>query len=188
MKKKMVEQTTGLTDEEIRKAQKKKSVQSASRLKQAIMKEAGYASGTRAELFSEQTALRGEYLANMANTSANSNQSEDVGTAKELVTGLNVQQRGGSYRGGEIAQRMGLKKTQEEILSGTNEIHELAERRRVERVQKEQQRQQKEQQKQQQRQQKEQARQAKQQQKEQERRQKELARQQRAAARSNPNP
>ncbi len=141
MKKKMVEQTTGLSDDVIRRFQNSGTTKrNFSRAKQALMQELGYESGKRSELFADQTELRSEYLANKANAAAAANNarapSVDASDAKAeaLVTGLGIRQKGGSYSKDEIAEQMGHRDSREKIRNGTRTIHRKAVLRRQNRA------------------------------------------------------
>lgn len=131
MVEKVVEQTTGLTDEKIREFQKLKGIKSFSRAKQALMKAKGYESGQRAELYADQTEKRGQYLANLVNAAPGSGNA-NTEKANELVSGLGVKKKtDGTYDAEEISKAMGHWKSRSEIASGHNTIKKMLRRRRI---------------------------------------------------------
>ncbi len=123
MKDKVVEQTTGLTDEKIREFQKLYKIEDFSRAKQALMKAKGYESGTRAELYADQTEKRGQYLAALANSGAEGDK------ANQLVAGLGVEKKSGAYDAGDISKSLGLGKSRTKIIEKYNTIKKLFGRR-----------------------------------------------------------
>ncbi len=129
----MTAKTTGLTEDKIREFQKMYHIKSFSRAKQALMKAMGYESGQRAELYADQTELRGEYLAQKANAASTANAnaagSAVAGDAKaeELVGGLGVKKKGvGGYRAEDVTERLGHWKSRADIASGFNAIRKKA--------------------------------------------------------------
>lgn len=63
---KVMAQTTGISDEDVEEFNAKYEIGNKHRAKQALMKALGYRSGTRAELFAEQTTKRSEELVKLA--------------------------------------------------------------------------------------------------------------------------
>jgi len=121
---KVVQQTTGLTDEKIKEFQKQAGIKSFSRAKQALMKSMGYESGARAELYADQTEKRGQYLAEMANSGMEGDK------ANQLVTGLGVKKGAAGYDAGEITKSLGHWKSRAAIAKGYNSIKKKAAQRR----------------------------------------------------------
>ncbi len=127
IKKKVTAQTTGITNEEIRKFQEESGIKSFSRAKQAMMKAKGYSTGQRAELVADQTQKRGELLAQMTGVSGAYGEK-----ARGLAEGLGVKQaKDGSYDSARIAKALGYDKSREEIASKSNRIAAYAQMRRA---------------------------------------------------------
>ena len=127
---KVVEQTSGLTEERIRAFQQQAKIKSYSRAKQALMKSMGYETGTRAELYADQTEKRGQYLAKNANSAT-----ADPKFAK-IVTGLGVKKKKSTgsameYSADDITKSLGHWKDRSAIAKGHNTIKKAAAKRKL---------------------------------------------------------
>lgn len=110
MKKKVVEQTTGITDEKIKEFMAATGITNFSRAKQALMKSLGYETGQRAELFADQTEKRSKNLARHAGR----NESKAV----RLAQGMGVEaNKNGVYDEGKLFEAMGGQKSRSQIAS-----------------------------------------------------------------------
>ena len=123
---KVVEQTSGLTEEKIRLFQDVAGIKSYSRAKQALMKSMGYETGSRAELYADQTEKRGQYLAEQANKDPANKQ------VQSLVSGLGVKKKKSTnaYDQEDMAKSLGLWKSRSKIASGHNSINKMATKRK----------------------------------------------------------
>lgn len=110
MKKKVTEQTTGITDAKIKEFMKASGIKNFSRAKQALMKGLGYETGQRAELFADQTEKRSHNLARHARR----NESKAVHLAQGL--GVTADQNG-DYDESKLFAAMGGKKSRSQIAS-----------------------------------------------------------------------
>ena len=110
MKKKVTEQTTGITDDKIKEFMKVSGIKNFSRAKQALMKSLGYETGQRAELFADQTEKRSQRLAQDA---AGNN-----ARAVRLAQGMGVSaDKNGNYDEGALFAAMGGQKSRSQIAS-----------------------------------------------------------------------
>ena len=123
MKKKVTEQTTGITDEKIKEFMKVSGINNFSRAKQALMKASGYETGQRKELFADQTEKRSRHVARNAR--------RDDERAKKFAGGLGVKaDENGDYDEGKIFEAMGGKESRSQIASKKFSIRAKAQARR----------------------------------------------------------
>lgn len=125
MENKVAEQTTGITDEMIRKFQKDANIGSYSRAKQALYKSMGYSTGYRAEAYADQTEKRGELLAQMANSGTKDKETE---MARELSRSLGVKadKKTGAYDAEKLSDAMGLRDSRAKIAARKHRLAYLA--------------------------------------------------------------